>query len=114
MPAGRARAGLLRGAEGRLLPERDDAHGGREAGDGSRRRTEGGAKDGGAAKLAIDGDPQTGWCGAGKVGRAKQAVFNLSKPLDGRSATLELVFERYYAASLGRFRISVADRGRDR
>jgi hypothetical protein len=68
--------------------------------------TEGGAKDGGAAKLVIDGNPLTGM-GAGKVGRAKQAVFNLSEPLNARSATLELVFEKYYASSLGRFRVSV-------
>jgi hypothetical protein len=69
--------------------------------------TEGGAKDGGAAKLVIDGNPLTG-IGAGKVGREKHAVFNLVEPLSGRRATLELVFEKYYASSLGRFRVSVA------
>ena len=69
--------------------------------------TEGGGNDGGAAKLVIDGNPLTGM-GAGKVGQAKQAVFNLGAPLPGRSAALELVFEKYYASSLGRFRVSVA------
>ena len=68
--------------------------------------TEGGAKDGGAAKFVIDGNPLTGM-GAGKVGKSKQAVFVLDKPLAGNSAKLELVFEKYYASSLGRFRISV-------
>jgi hypothetical protein len=69
--------------------------------------TEGSAKDGGAARFVIDGNPLTGMGAGGKVGKPKQAVFNLEKPLDSTGATLELVFEKYYASSLGRFRISV-------
>ncbi len=62
-----------------------------------------------AAAAAIDGDPQTGWSIGGGQGREQRAVFRLARPLDGTSAselTIELLFERYYAAGLGRFRIS--------
>ena len=57
---------------------------------------------------AIDGDPQTGWSlGAGQ-GSAHSAVFQLAAPLNnGRDLVIQLLFERYYAAGLGRFRISV-------
>ncbi|HEV3386511.1 MAG TPA: PSD1 and planctomycete cytochrome C domain-containing protein [Gemmata sp.] len=68
---------------------------------------EGVAKDTGAAKLAVDGNPLTGWTAGGRYGKPKQAVFNLTKPLAATSAKLELLFERYYASSLGRFRVSV-------
>ncbi|HEV3437069.1 MAG TPA: PSD1 and planctomycete cytochrome C domain-containing protein [Gemmata sp.] len=69
--------------------------------------TEGVPKDTGAAKLAIDGSPLTGWTAGGRYGKPKQAVFNLEKPLPVGTAKLELLFERYYASSLGRFRVSV-------
>jgi hypothetical protein len=61
-----------------------------------------------AVAAAIDGDPQTGWSlGAGQ-GTAQRAVFQLSEPLNNaRDLGIELLFERYYAAGLGRFRISV-------
>jgi hypothetical protein len=69
--------------------------------------TEGGAKDGGTAKFVIDGNPLTGMGAGGKIGKPKQAVFVLEKPVASTAAKLELVFEKYYASSLGRFRISV-------
>jgi len=60
-----------------------------------------------AAAAAIDGDPQTGWSIGGGQGHEQRAVFRLAKPLDGASElTIELLFERYYAAGLGRFGIS--------
>jgi hypothetical protein len=60
-----------------------------------------------AAGAAIDGDPQTGWSIGGGQGHEQRAVFRLAKPLDGTSElTIKLLFERYYAAGLGRFRIS--------
>jgi hypothetical protein len=63
-------------------------------------------KNGAAA--AIDGDPHTGWSIKGGQGRAHAAVFNLAQPLaDARHLEVRLLFERYYAAGLGRFRISV-------
>jgi hypothetical protein len=65
------------------------------------------AKRPAAIKSAIDGDPQTGWSINGGQGRAHWAVFNLAAPLnDARELGIQLLFERYYAAGLGRFRIS--------
>jgi hypothetical protein len=60
------------------------------------------------ADKAIDGDPQTGWSINGGQGRAHHAVFNLAAPLaDGGDLRVQLLFERYHAADLGRFRIAV-------
>jgi hypothetical protein len=60
------------------------------------------------AAAAIDGDPHTGWSIKGGQGRAHAAVFNLAEPLaDSRNVEVRLLFERYYAAGLGRFRIAV-------
>ena len=59
------------------------------------------------AAAALDGDPQTGWSINGGQGRENSAVFRLANPLTGANEiTVEMVFERYYAAGLGRFRIS--------
>jgi hypothetical protein len=64
------------------------------------------------AAAAIDGDPQTGWSINGGQGRAHWAVFNLAQPLeDATDLGVELLFERYYAAGLGRFRIAVTTAG---
>jgi hypothetical protein len=59
------------------------------------------------ADQAIDGDPQTGWSIDGGQGRAHAAVFRLGSP-PGETGVfrIRLLFERYYAAGLGRFRIS--------
>jgi hypothetical protein len=60
------------------------------------------------AATAIDGDQQTGWSINGGQGRAHNAVFNLAKPLDAAGELrIKMLFERYYSAGLGRFRISV-------
>jgi hypothetical protein len=60
------------------------------------------------AAAAIDGKPETGWSINGGQGRAHEAVFNLAAPLaESRVLSLRLLFERYYAAGLGRFRVSV-------
>jgi hypothetical protein len=60
------------------------------------------------AAHAVDGDPATGWSTGGEVGRAHEAVFTFAEPvrLQGR-VKLDMLFERYYASGLGRFRISV-------
>jgi hypothetical protein len=65
------------------------------------------------AEKAIDGDPQTGWSINGGQGRAHTALFTLAEPLaDTQDLAIELLFERYHAAGLGRFRIAVTtDRG---
>jgi hypothetical protein len=61
-----------------------------------------------SAALAIDGDPQTGWSTNGRIGEAHNAVFNLAQPLsEAHELTLTMLFARYYAASLGRFRVAV-------
>jgi hypothetical protein len=59
------------------------------------------------AAAALDGDPQTGWSINGGQGRENSAVFRLAAPLESTGEiTVEMVFERYYSAGLGRFRIS--------
>ena len=59
---------------------------------------------------AIDGDPRTGWSINGSQGRAQTAVFNLAAPLSAaKELALQMVFEQYYAAALGRFRISITN-----
>ncbi|MBX3441980.1 MAG: PSD1 domain-containing protein [Planctomyces sp.] len=87
--------------------------------DGERRRVQlddGGTSDqtptaenpGSDARFAVDGDPQTGWSTNGRFGEPRHAVFRLREPLQGATALeVELIFERYYAAALGRFRISL-------
>jgi uncharacterized protein DUF1549/uncharacterized protein DUF1553/cytochrome c len=66
------------------------------------------ASGGSTAQAALDGNPQTGWAINGGQGRAHTAVFNLAQPLgEGGELSLRLLFERYYAAGLGRFRVSV-------
>ncbi|HEY4310352.1 MAG TPA: PSD1 and planctomycete cytochrome C domain-containing protein [Pirellulales bacterium] len=62
------------------------------------------------AAMAIDGDPQTGWSINGGQGRAHTAVFTLAAPLvAAKTIDVELLFEKYYAANLGRFRIWATD-----
>jgi len=61
-----------------------------------------------SAAAAIDGDPLTGWSINGGQGRPHAAVFSLAAPLgDVKALSVRLLFERYYAAGLGRFRLSV-------
>ncbi|HEU4753692.1 MAG TPA: DUF1549 domain-containing protein, partial [Armatimonadota bacterium] len=63
---------------------------------------------GSSAQLTLDGNPQTGWSINGGQGRAHEAVFNLAEPLSSAGdLKVSLVFEQYYAAGLGRFRMSV-------
>ena len=60
------------------------------------------------AANAIDGNPNTGWSPAVQ-GQPQQAVFSLAQPTgDAKELKLRMLFERYYAAPLGRFRISVS------
>lgn len=59
------------------------------------------------AAMAIDEDPQSGWSIDGGQGQAHIAVFRFAEPLGPGPLQLEMVFERYYAAGLGRFRWSV-------
>ena len=61
------------------------------------------------ASHAIDGDPQTGWMITGGQGKPHYAVFRFAQPADATSELkIHMLFERYYAAALGHFRISVS------
>jgi hypothetical protein len=55
----------------------------------------------------LDRDPQTGWSITGAQGERNVAVYVLAEPTTSPEATLRLLFERYYASGLGRFRVSV-------
>ena len=61
------------------------------------------------AKLAIDGDMQTGWSCADRPGDTHEAVFVLGAALPAtRELRVKMSFGRHYACSLGRFRISTS------
>ncbi|MDZ4688017.1 MAG: DUF1549 and DUF1553 domain-containing protein, partial [Planctomycetaceae bacterium] len=57
---------------------------------------------------AIDGSPLTGWMINGAQGQLHVAVFRFVEPLPAAPAhRLRMIFEKHYAAGLGRFRVSV-------
>lgn len=60
-----------------------------------------------SAEAAVDGDPQTGWTCADRMGEAHEAVFLPSEPITAQALDLKMIFGRHYACALGRFRISV-------
>ncbi len=60
------------------------------------------------AAAAIDGNPQTGWSINGGQGKPHHAVFVLEMPFNGRELTFQLLFEKYFAAGMGRFRLSAS------
>jgi hypothetical protein len=65
------------------------------------------------AEAAIDGNPQTGWSIDGGQGRPHSAVFNLASPIENaQDIKIKMLFERHYAAGLGRFRISATTSSR--
>lgn len=56
----------------------------------------------------LDRDGSTGWSTATREGEAHQLVLNLQEPLiTNQPLKIELLFERHFAASLGRFRFWV-------
>lgn len=59
------------------------------------------------AAAAIDGVMSSGWSGGGSVGRAETAVFQLAEPIEpGQPIVVTMRFERHFACSLGKFRLS--------
>ncbi|MCB1125033.1 MAG: PSD1 domain-containing protein [Verrucomicrobiae bacterium] len=61
------------------------------------------------AGKAIDDDLQSGWSINGGQGRSHNAVFVFDQPLDFQGdLQLRMLFEKYYAAGLGRFRVWVS------
>jgi len=64
----------------------------------------------GTAKAAnvIDGEGSTGWSTSTREGEPHHLVLNLAEPLAGPAELeIELLFERHFAAALGRFRFDV-------
>ncbi len=62
------------------------------------------------AMAALDDNKQTGWSINGGQGKLHSAIFQLAEPLKITGPLqLRMLFERYYAAGLGKFRISVTD-----
>jgi len=60
------------------------------------------------AAKTLDDDLQSGWSINGGQGRTQSAVFRFDPPLDHRGGLeVRMIFERYYAAGLGRFRFWV-------
>jgi len=55
---------------------------------------------------SIDGDPQTGWSVNGATGKIHWANFVFEKPVAAKTLVVKMLFERYYAAPLGMFRIN--------
>ena len=59
------------------------------------------------AMNVIDGEGSTGWSTSGGEGQSHQLVLVLENPLQPQGTLdIEMLFERHFAASLGRFRIS--------
>ncbi|MFM9960627.1 MAG: PSD1 and planctomycete cytochrome C domain-containing protein [Planctomycetaceae bacterium] len=60
------------------------------------------------AMAALDDNKQTGWSINGGQGKPHTAVFQLAEPLTNTGLfKLRMLFERYYAPGLGKFRISM-------
>lgn len=59
------------------------------------------------AANVVDGNGSTGWSASGNEGKASQLVANFAKPISGQILRVEMLFERHFAAPLGRFRLSV-------
>jgi hypothetical protein len=67
----------------------------------------------GTAAAAIDEDPFSGWSINGRQGEPHLAVFNLAEPLaEAGEFSLQMVFEMYFSAGLGRFRVSATNDSR--
>ena len=78
--------------------------------DGKDIRLAGASSTTGDAKLAIDTDNQTGWSIMDHVGEDQTAVFQLAEPLPPTDElTIEMRMGRYYASTLGKFRLSTTD-----
>ena len=66
------------------------------------------------ASACLDGNQQTGWSIDGGQGKSHVAVFRFDKPITHvKQFDLTLLFEKYYSAGLGRFRVSVTEDSRD-
>ena len=72
------------------------------------RATQSFASGGNTAAAALDDNKQTGWSINGGQGKPHFAVFQLAEPLsDASLVRVRMLFEKYYAAGIGRFKLSV-------
>ena len=63
------------------------------------------------AENVFDQDGSTGWSTSERPGQSHQLVLNFSEPIaEQGKLEIELLFERHFVASLGRFRFSVTSR----
>ncbi|SVC43006.1 uncharacterized protein METZ01_LOCUS295860, partial [marine metagenome] len=65
---------------------------------------------GGGAKASnvIDGDGSSGWSTSGQPGKVHHLVLPLKKPMPANTQfSVQMLFERHFVVSLGRFRMSV-------
>lgn len=68
------------------------------------------SNSGGNAAAAIDTDPLSGWTINGGQGKRHFATFRLKEPVPaGQALKFTMLFERYYAGPLGKFRIWFTD-----
>ncbi len=66
------------------------------------------------AASVIDGEGSTGWSTSGNEGMANAWVANFAEPVaSNEPLEITLLFERHFAAALGRFRFSVVGRDGD-
>ena len=60
------------------------------------------------AANVFDGEGSTGWATSGNEGRSARLVLNFAEPTSlAGEVEISLLFERHFAASLGRFRLAV-------
>ena len=61
------------------------------------------------ATNVLDDDGSTGWSTSGREGKASELVIQFKKPIQQPGVLeLEMLFERHFAAAIGKFRVSVA------
>ena len=111
LPAGGPGRVYLRGPTRRFLPERDHGERRRQARQVRRR----GCRSIGDAKGAPSTATETGWSINGGQGKPQDRRLQAwpSRSTVRRRLDVRLIFEKYYAAAMGRFRISVTATIRD-
>ena len=61
------------------------------------------------AANVLDGDGSTGWSTSGREGKASELVIQFEEALtESGELEVEMLFERHFAAAVGKFRLSVA------
>ncbi len=63
---------------------------------------------GSSPQNAVDGDLLTSWSPGGNIGRNNTAWLTLKTPVTGKTLTIRMLCEKYYAAGIGKFRWSAS------